>query len=655
MTKNYIIKSLFTAALLSLFISSVGFSQDKTVDSLIMVMNSKAPDTIILKTFEYMYHNEYLPEDKKKDYEDKVKAIVKRNLSKSGLTDDQRNYLISFSAVPYMDEFKALFNNDPGKAIFFIDKVIAIYRKTKRNKELASLLVTKGACHNRIDDQKTAISCFYEALRMAEKLKDTNGIVYASNAIATTYMEQLNFKSAIPYYKKGLEFYQSQKILSPSEKIQYSSLCYNLGNAYQYIDDLDQALKYLNKGYDISINSEDNQIAGPILRLLGTVNFKLKKYDASLSFYERSLELTKNDYMKAYTFSFMAGTYVAKKEYSKAISAAEKAIQDGKNGPKSFTILTNAYLNLHEAYRGLGQFDKALSAYKNGIAYKDSMGREQIQKELRDQSEQYAFEKKTLLSKIAQDKKMQKEIGSRNRVIYLSVFVAILLLIGILFLYYRNKQRQNIQKNKNDELKQRLLLTQMTPHFIFNSITNIQGLIQSKKDTEAVRYLGKFSKLTRQILEHSRENFVVLSEELNMLENYLAIQKLLYNDKFTYEIIVDGAIDVNNFLVPPMLTQPFIENAIKHGLKNRPEGGLVSINYYLNENRLYFEVSDNGSGLQEKSLKEYQSLSTQITQERLDSIAAKSGIVIHTENNTDSDNKIQGVKTFFEIPYQFNS
>ncbi|GEP51928.1 sensor histidine kinase [Flavobacterium noncentrifugens] len=655
MTENYFTKYVHTAIALLLLVPIAAFSQDKTLDSLVAIMNSKAPDTIILQTFEYMYDNAYIPEDQKKNYEDKVNAIIRKNLSKGGLTEQQRDYFESFDAIKYVDQFSILFDNDPGKAVLFADKAIAIYRKTKRHSQLASMLVTKGICHNRFDDQKTAISCFYEALRISEKHKDADGIVYASNAIASTYNEQLNFKAAIPYYKKGIAFYESKKTLSPSNQVQYSSLCYNLGNAYQYIDELGLALKYLTKGYDISIKSADKQIAGPILRLLGTVNFKLKKYDASLSFYERSLELTQNDYMKAYTLSFMAGTYVAKKEFGKAIVAAEQAIKDGANGPKSFTILTNAYLNLHEAYRQSGQFENALSAYKKGIAYQDSIGREQSKKELRDQSQQYAFEKKALLSKMAQDQKMQQEIGRRDRIIYGSVFVVLVLLIGILFLYYRNKQRHLIHTGKNNELKQKLLLTQMTPHFIFNSVTNIQGLIQSKKDTEAVRYLGKFSKLTRQILENSRENFVVLSEELSMLENYLTIQKLLHNDKFSYEIIVDESIDAARLLVPPMLTQPFIENAIKHGLKNKSDGGRISIRYYWKENRLYFEVTDNGSGLLQQTANVHQSLSTQITQERLDSIADKSGIVIHTTNQINLENAITGVKTHFEIPYQLNS
>jgi len=231
-------------------------------------------------------------------------------------------------------------------------------------------------------------------------------------------------------------------------------------------------------------------------------------------------------------------------------------------------------------------------------------------------------------------------------------------LIGIAFLYNFYKQRNIINANKNNELKQKLLLTQMNPHFIFNSIDNIQSLIHNKQDKEAINYLTKFSKLTRQILENSRENFILLSEELNMLDNYLTIQKLLYNNNFKYEIEVGDNIDPEELLVPPMLTQPFIENAIKHGLRNTTEGGLVRIRYYIKDKQLYFEVVDNGSGIDNNShpsQKDHKSLSTEITRERLYSISHNKDIAIHTSNITGENDMIKGVKTFFEIPYILNN
>jgi LytS/YehU family sensor histidine kinase len=105
-----------------------------------------------------------------------------------------------------------------------------------------------------------------------------------------------------------------------------------------------------------------------------------------------------------------------------------------------------------------------------------------------------------------------------------------------------------------------------------------------------------------------------------------------------------------------MLTQPFIENAIRHGLKNKTQGGVVNVRFYMNDGQLFFEVTDNGGGLVAKETEQGQrSLSTQITKERLESIAAKKNIIIRTLNITGKDDTIQGVKTFFEIPYVYNN
>jgi Putative regulator of cell autolysis len=140
-----------------------------------------------------------------------------------------------------------------------------------------------------------------------------------------------------------------------------------------------------------------------------------------------------------------------------------------------------------------------------------------------------------------------------------------------------------------------------------------------------------------------------------MLDNYMNIQKLLYNNNFTHKVTVEEGIDPETVLLPPMLTQPFIENAIKHGLKNKTEGGIVHVHFYMQDSQLFFEVTDNGTGLVEKEKAEGQrSLSTQITKERLQSITSRKEVMIHTFNITGEHNFIQGVKTFFEIPYIYN-
>ncbi len=191
----------------------------------------------------------------------------------------------------------------------------------------------------------------------------------------------------------------------------------------------------------------------------------------------------------------------------------------------------------------------------------------------------------------------------------------------------------------------------MNPHFIFNSINNIQSLI-GKNDKEAISYLSKFSKLTRQILEYSNESHISFSEELSCMENYLKIQQLLYNQSFQYEISVSEDIDEESIFVPPMLTQPFVENAIKHGLQGMSTGGLITIGFKLVNKELWFEITDNGKGFAEKKKdSQHKSLAMSITKERLRFYHQDKPFAIDAQNILNSGGKIIGAKIKFEIPY----
>ncbi len=248
-------------------------------------------------------------------------------------------------------------------------------------------------------------------------------------------------------------------------------------------------------------------------------------------------------------------------------------------------------------------------------------------------------------------------------IFWLGTSIMLFLVFGLIFLVviYQNyfskmKQKQIISTLEKQALNQKLLLTQMNPHFIFNSIDNIQGLIYNNQNPEAINYLTKFSKLTRQILENSNENYISLSEEIEMIENYLVIQQLLYNNKFSFKIDVDDTIDTEIILLPPMLTQPFIENAIKHGLKNKLEMGKIEICFYLQNNKLFFEVSDNGNGFDIiKKTSNHKSLAMTITKERLISYTKNEHFVIQTNDILDSNQKIVGAKIKFEIPYIYEN
>lgn len=188
------------------------------------------------------------------------------------------------------------------------------------------------------------------------------------------------------------------------------------------------------------------------------------------------------------------------------------------------------------------------------------------------------------------------------------------------------EQRKTQMEKEILKLEQKALRLQMNPHFIFNALNSIQSQIGTDNEQAARYYLAKFSRLMRQILDNSRQATISLEEELNTLENYLLIEKFCNGDRFDYKIDVDENLEKDYIKLPPMLLQPFIENAIKHGLKHSDDQrGMITISFMEKNNLLECSVTDNGIGrvkseeMNRNSKETYhKSMALLVTQERLD-------------------------------------
>lgn len=221
------------------------------------------------------------------------------------------------------------------------------------------------------------------------------------------------------------------------------------------------------------------------------------------------------------------------------------------------------------------------------------------------------------------------------------------------------EEKQLLEMGKSIlELQQATSRLQMNPHFIFNSLNSIQGYIASNNTTEAKWYLSKFAKLMRLILDNAREEFIPLSDEIYILENYLILEKMRMNEKFDYILNCSEEIEKEIIEIPPMIIQPFVENAILHGFRHKEGKGFLEINFTLNNSLLICEIKDDGIGrkaaaeLKNKSAAEHKSSAISITEERLKRLGKESsrhaGISIH--DLEDNDGKGCGTKVVINIP-----
>jgi LytS/YehU family sensor histidine kinase len=235
----------------------------------------------------------------------------------------------------------------------------------------------------------------------------------------------------------------------------------------------------------------------------------------------------------------------------------------------------------------------------------------------------------------------------------IGLFLVILLFALLLFRQNRLKTEQNALM-----LEQKLLRSQMNPHFLFNSLASIQNFIVTEDPDKASIYLSRFSSLMRNILDSSAEEFIPLEKEISTITYYLELQKVRYAGKFDFNIDVDENIDEENMNIPPMLAQPFIENAIEHGIKHKSSKGHISISFSFNEDVILISVEDDGVGriraaeIEKQHKKDHHSMATSITRDRLANLNRKLKTKISLEiiDLKNKQGEASGTKVIFSIP-----
>ncbi|MFH6991541.1 sensor histidine kinase [Flavobacterium sp. FlaQc-48] len=458
-----------------------------------------------------------------------------------------------------------------------------------------------------------------EAMAYANKLGDPENQLYARLAFGSYLTDNLETGTETDW-KNAVDFFEETVLLAEKNAAKIVSKS-NIGIAYINLADLyTKGPKPLNEKAFLENLEKATVIA--------------KKYNIKI-IYRSAIGLK--------------GFYLTQKgNYAQAEIVFADGIKYQKSLPYTDNYLFAAFYNsLKEVsvkrndFKAYYAYDTLFTKY-NQLKYKESTQSMLQNSEARYESSQKAERIKQL--------ELENELQQKNKL--LGYTIAAALLIGLVFMfrsyYYRQRYYQNRedflkQEQANSELKmqlmeketienlaarlsleRRLLRSQMDPHFIFNALGNIQSMILQKDTVPAVSYLNKFAKLTRQVLEQSRKETISLEEEINTLKNYIELQQLRLNNGFDYRIECDEEIE-KDILIPPLLLQPFIENALEHGIKpmETTTRGLIEIYFKLDGKQqiLICTIKDNGIGLAAsrklKTDSTHQSLSTTITNERL--------------------------------------
>ncbi|MDG1517970.1 MAG: histidine kinase [Flavobacteriales bacterium] len=197
------------------------------------------------------------------------------------------------------------------------------------------------------------------------------------------------------------------------------------------------------------------------------------------------------------------------------------------------------------------------------------------------------------INHLVEEDSLKEEVLTYSR--WAIALLLVLIVIGVLgskYILKVSKQR----RVANQQLALRSLRSQMNPHFIFNALNSVNSFISENDQRSANKFLSNFSRLMRLVMENSEHNFIPLQKELEILKIYLQLEHFRFKDQFDYNVKIDEEVDEEEFEIPPMLIQPYIENAIWHGLRYKPSSGLLNLRLSAKKNNLIVTISDNGIG-----------------------------------------------------------
>lgn len=463
-----------------------------------------------------------------------------------------------------------------------------------------------------------ALGYLQEAARIYEKLNDRKGTARALNNIAAIYQDMKDYKQAINYMFKALRIMERLQ-----EPFPIAVISGNIGNLYNLLGQPDKALTYVERSLALHRKLGNKPGEAYALNFLGGIYEKQGNIRDALKCYLEALDIEKqigNRYLMVFSYNNIGEKYMESGNYKLAEQYLNEGIREAQQigAVRELARLYGTYAALDSSR---GDFRAAYSRHRLHKQYADSVFNTERSKQVAEMQAAFDLETKENEIKTLEQEAVIRQLAleRRNALLIGSIVIAALL-IGLVYIFLNNKQLRT-----NFDLlitQQRWRRAQMNPHFFFNALGAIQDVLLKEDPKKASNYIAKFSRLMRQTLEQSEKEFTGLDEEIAMLDYYLDLQKLRFDNKFDYQIIADRIQEPEDILMPVMLLQPVVENAVEHGLKNAEGNGLIQIKFETKDDKqLIVTVEDNGIGrqaaAQNKAEPKHVSMAWQILESRL--------------------------------------
>lgn len=454
------------------------------------------------------------------------------------------------------------------------------------------------------------------------------------------------FTEALPDVKKTNKFHS------------YSKLLIDLGNAYAGVKNYTAALQSAGEGVKEADQYNIRPYQAEGYRVLSEIYRALNNDKAAYEYLEK--------YIKVKELILNNQLYWRLNNYKKAAVDARKSAELGllqKDNLIKEQQLKEQLLLKNQSESRLSLLDKDYKIKDQQLLIKDQTLKEQTFLSEKKEAQLALSDKENKLK----DEQLKQQSFVRNALIaglFLLLLLSILVFRG-LSLKRKNEQldsekKQTELQHKGTELEMQALRAQMNPHFVFNCLSSINKFILKNESREAADYLTRFSRLIRMVLTNSQLSMIPLSDEIEMLRLYLDMERLRFSNSFDYNIVFSNAIEPETIYIPPMILQPFCENAIWHGLMHKDGQGRLDIVMSMQSEVLKCTITDNGIGrakaaeLKSKSGEKQKSFGLKITTERLALFNNEKTIrtFYNSEDVVDGEGNILGTEVTLHIKYK---
>ncbi|WP_273446942.1 histidine kinase [Neolewinella agarilytica] len=461
------------------------------------------------------------------------------------------------------------------------------------------------------------------AYEIARENRDTSSMGWALSQSSDSFIFTADSASAMGYLRRALVFADATKNYGLK-----ASIYVHIGAAHHYVGHIEGL-------YDF------NQLALALSREHGLSKYEqlsLTNIAYALNFMgqpKKAIELLHRDFIPsknhltdatAFMQLVLFESFLSLGRFEEAEKALDIACQISEKSGFFFSI-SYCKKGLVDFYEKRGDLEEAIKRLRDYYAHRELALNDDAQKDMRAiQIAQLEKEKEWTISRLEQERKEQEfqQRSKLNKRLFIAFGICFLIILWLFYKMGRTRIREASQQTQLAEVKLKLLREKMNPHFMFNAINGIQNQILKSNSIEAYNYLGKFADLLRVITKSEASFFTGLQEEIEFLTTYLELEQLRFRQQFECEIIIDEELKTCDVLIPSMMIQPFVENAIVHGLSILPRKGRLTITLEKLPGNIRCIVEDNGRGrvaanlIKNEHKSEHLSVASDIADRRID-------------------------------------